>query len=299
MPICPVCNEQEYQVRQNNIDAVSCQRCGEFQISGTAVALLQSMDEHQRAHVSGWCLDQDRGGAIAVLNSENIRQIAQRPSLGVLERADRLLVEAARNTKQLAVHIDGTEPRYLAATYSTNTNDIKMLMRLLQGKGFLSELKAFNAGISTEGLIRLDELRVQPKLGMKAFVAMWFSDELNAIYTQGFQSAIIEAGYDPVRMDKIEHVNRIDDEIIAQIRMSRFLVADFTGHRAGVYFEAGFALGLDIPVIWTCRKDDIKKLHFDIRQFNCIDWTSGSELHKRLRHRIEALIGVGPRAAFQ
>lgn len=39
-------------------------------------------------------------------------------------------------------------------------------------------------------------------------------------------------------------MNRIDDEIIGRIRASRFIVADFTGHRPGVYFEAGMMLGL-------------------------------------------------------
>ncbi len=37
----------------------------------------------------------------------------------------------------------------------------------------------------------------------------------------------------------------------------RFMIADFTGHRGGVYFEAGFAHGLGIPVIWTCREDQL------------------------------------------
>lgn len=41
-----------------------------------------------------------------------------------------------------------------------------------------------------------------------------------------------------------EHSNKIDDEIIGEIRRSAFIVADFTGHRGGVYFEAGFAMGL-------------------------------------------------------
>ena len=40
-----------------------------------------------------------------------------------------------------------------------------------------------------------------------------------------------------------------------QIRKSKFLIADFTGQRGGVYYEAGFAYGLGLPVIWTCRKD--------------------------------------------
>jgi hypothetical protein len=72
-------------------------------------------------------------------------------------------------------------------------------------------------------------------------------------------------------------------------------VADFTGHRAGVYFEAGFALGLNLPVFWTCRKDNLTDLHFDIRQFNCIDWNDPGELAHRLQKRIEAVIGAGPR----
>jgi hypothetical protein len=49
------------------------------------------------------------------------------------------------------------------------------------------------------------------------------------------------------------------------------MVADFTGHRGGVYFEAGDGLGLGIPAIWTCRYDELKKSHFDMRQFNYIN----------------------------
>jgi len=67
-------------------------------------------------------------------------------------------------------------------------------------------------------------------------------------------------------------------------------VADFTGSRGGVYFEAGFALGLGIPVIWSCRKNDVKKVHFDTRQYNHIVWNDSSDLYRQLRDRIEATI---------
>ena len=72
------------------------------------------------------------------------------------------------------------------------------------------------------------------------------------------------------------------------------IVVDFTGRRGGVYFEAGFALGLDLPVTWTCRKDDMQGLHFDIRQYNTIDWETREEPALRLQHRIEAAVGKGP-----
>ena len=60
-----------------------------------------------------------------------------------------------------------------------------------------------------------------------------------------------------MRIDQKEHLNRIDDEIIAEIRRTRFLVADCTqgetGPRGGVYYEAGFAHGLKIPVVMKFR----------------------------------------------
>jgi hypothetical protein len=55
-------------------------------------------------------------------------------------------------------------------------------------------------------------------------------------------------------------------------------------------------MGLGLPVFWTCQDDDLANLHFDIRQYNCINWTNATDLSVRLRRRIEAVIGVGPNA---
>jgi hypothetical protein len=125
---------------------------------------------------------------------------------------------------------------------------------------------------------------------------MWLTDEMNPVYESGLAPGIRNAGFSPMLIPKKEHANKIDDEIIAEIRRSAFLVADFTGHRQNVYFETGFAAGLGLQVIWTCRKDHIPALHFDIRQYNCIDWKDQAELAQRLQRRIEALLGRGPLA---
>ena len=132
----------------------------------------------------------------------------------------------------------------------------------------------------------------------QAFVAMWFDDSMFEAYELGIEKAIRTSGYRPMRIDRKEHINKIDDEIIAEIRRSRFLIADFTSQptnpRGGVYFEAGFALALGKPVIWTCRQDLIEHIHFDTRQFNHIVWTNPSELSERLTNRIGAVLGQGP-----
>jgi nucleoside 2-deoxyribosyltransferase len=132
----------------------------------------------------------------------------------------------------------------------------------------------------------------------QAFVAMWFDEIMMAPYEFGIEPAIREAGYQPLRIDQKEHVNKIDDEIISEIRRSRFLVADFTSEpersRGGVYFEAGYALALGKPVIWCCRADRINEVHFDTRQFNHIVWEEATDLKVKLKNRIGAVIGDGP-----
>ena len=144
--------------------------------------------------------------------------------------------------------------------------------------------------------------------GKQGFVAMWFDEDLRSAYEHGFNQAIKAAGYDPRRIDDDpNHSDNLVDRILAEIRQSRFVVADFTcgieenkqGNkiyldRGGVYYEAGFAYGQGIPVIYTCRQDLVGKLHFDIRQLNHLLWKDEQDLARKLQARIESQFGRGP-----
>jgi len=136
-------------------------------------------------------------------------------------------------------------------------------------------------------LAELPQKEIRPN---QAFVAMWFDKDLVDAWENGLKPALRQTGYDPIRLDYTEYNEKIDDKIIAEIRKSGLLVADFTGQRGGVYFEAGFAMGLGIPVIWTCRDTDVGNLHFDTRQYNHIIWTDAATLKERLINRIEATL---------
>lgn len=148
------------------------------------------------------------------------------------------------------------------------------------------------------GYARLADLDGVNSGSEQGFVAMWFDDSMAAAYSDGIEVAIREGGYRPLRIDRKEHIDKIDDQIVAEIRRSRFVVADFTSEpnkpRGGVYYEAGFAQGLNIPVIWTCRQDLIDQVHFDTRQFNHIVWETPEELREKLAVRISAVMGDGP-----
>jgi hypothetical protein len=183
-------------------------------------------------------------------------------------------------------------------------------MNALISEGLTASHGGGDYGLTSNGFKEMERLQRGRSNSAQAFVAMWFDAEVDGAHRDGIEVAVRRSGYEPMRIDKKEHNNKIDDEIIAEIKKSRFIIADFTSGRikgadgtdhwlprGGVYFEAGFAYGLGIPVIWTCREADIAGVHFDTRQFAHILWTTPQELAERLYNRIIHVVGQGPRPA--
>lgn len=144
--------------------------------------------------------------------------------------------------------------------------------------------------LTAMGWTRVLTIREGHSESAQIFVAMWFAPEMNDAWAVGIEQPLLSLNFKPLRVDRKEHNDMIDDQIIAEIRASTAVIADFTGDRAGAYFEAGFARGLGKPVIWTCRKDWHSKLHFDTRQFNHIIWESPEELAFKLANRVRATL---------
>ena len=125
----------------------------------------------------------------------------------------------------------------------------------------------------------------------QGFLAMWFDAFTEPYFENGFYPAMTEGKkYTCMKIDLKEHNNKICDEVISEIRRSEFLVADCSGDRSNVYFEAGFALGLGIPVIWSVHEKYRGKLQFDTRQYNHIIYDTAEALKEMLSNRIKATI---------
>ena len=194
-----------------------------------------------------------------------------------------------------------------ARSESTTFDEIEYFLGFLTNRGWLSvETRTYQpwpkyhadihlAAVSVDGYSRIGDQATTVD-SSQAFVAMWFDESIKDVYYDGIRPAVQDAGYSPLRIDEKPDVDKIDDEIIAEIRRSSFVVADFThgdkGARGGVYFEAGFAYGLGIPVIYTCRNDMVKDLHFDTRQYAHIVWKTAEmeQFRIKLRNRILARI---------
>ena len=205
------------------------------------------------------------------------------------------------------VQLDDLDKSYfglLCHSGCVDDKDFVFILTYLKGRGLITHAGINNreqsCTLTIEGHARLVELEKANPNSSKAFIAMWFDPSMNEAWEQGIAPAVRDAGYEPVRIDRKEHVNKIDDEVVAEIRRARFVVADFThgdtGARGGVYYEAGFAHGLEIPVIFCCRKDRFNEVHFDTQQYNHIVWENSEDLRDRLAKRIAAVLGDGPNA---
>lgn len=272
---------------------ICCSTCGDFGISRDTIeiapALIKSSDGWR---VSAWI----REYAPPIVSSEDIERALQASVPGLLHRADRMLKTLNQwfPRGQTFMNTQAYE-KLVAVGWNRNGGDTRyMLEEVLERElQFLVPLGSGTWRLTAKALLHLEGLPNQDSnIG---FCAMWFSEEVTPLWIQVIEPAIRSAGYEPMRIDSKQHNGKIDDEIIASIRGSHFVVADFTGHRGGVYYEAGFAHGLGLPVIFMCREDHVKQLHFDVRQYNSILWMPDELLkaQEEVKNRILATLGRG------
>ena len=228
----------------------------------------------------------------------------------VKEKINKFIIFLYRRTQYFGEPIKYYFLNNFACSYAKNSDEMQSIYLYLLSEKYIASLGTVANGImlNLKGIDYAEDILKTKTESNTAFVAMWFSTEMDEIYNNGIKAAI-EAKkelngveYKSFRIDKKEHNDDITDEIIANIKNCKFVIADMTGYRGGVYYEAGFARGLGKPVIITCRKDwfECQKdengktiqegVHFDINHLNIIVYESSTELKDKLISRIKATI---------
>jgi len=314
-PICTNAEAAELSDFQRDVYRITCPLCGQFEISREAKINLRNLDSSLRWKISAWrhefrppifsAADLERAIACQAPSLSHrvnrmLRWLSAHYPPGTSFSPDGLLYQA-----QIQTHVGlGGMGRLEAMSvpcplvpigWNASPDGMKfMLTEVLCNEMNLLITDGLLYQVGPKGLLHLEGR--SDAISTTGFCAMWFSPNVLQLWTDVIEPAIRSAGYDPLRMDKAEFNDRIDDEIMASIRSAKFVVSDFSGHRGGVYYEAGFAHGLGLPVIFMCRESDMKELHFDIRQYNCIEWSPYKleEARDRLKNRILATLGQGP-----
>lgn len=274
---------------------VTCRACGRFMITFQAKDCLLN-HEPLAFDLASWVYQQNRLGITPTIDTQAVAQMRNFPRPDTKRRVELYLEKAVEMTKgMLSGVIPVTDRSLRVASWSLLQADAIALADHLVELGALKIIPDPQRYVlTTKAHMIYDEMVGKHAIATQAFVAMWFQESMKDAYNSGFTKAITDSGYEPFRIDRKEYEGKIDDEIIAEVRRSAFLVADFTGHRGGVYYEAGFAHGLGKRVIFTCKSNDLNKLHFDVRQYNTIVWNTPSEIVAPLQNRILALFGAGP-----
>ena len=305
-PIWPGCQAKGFRTKSGFSVNSSPRAGGSYKIKTEANAMLRNRkaSDKERALLTTMLVDQrEQGIECPTVDTDLEEKAKNRPPIPVNQRAERLLRFIPRQQNNIAgnVIIKPTSFEAFAWSESTEWGEVVFLLNYLLEMEWIQGQRPlagrFTGKLTVAGYERIAEQRANLD-SSQVFVAMWFDEGMDQAYEAGIELAIKEAGYKPLRIDQKEHVNKIDDEIIAELRRSRFVVADFTqgddGARGGVYYEAGFAHGLNLPVIFTCREDAVETLHFDTAHYNHIVWKTPEELRRKLKTRILAVIGEGP-----
>ena len=300
---CEICRDSAEMSRAGtDVVEIQCRRCGHYRLSGSARAALEAGEWRGKAWVLA-CVTRNASVASRaplLLTTQNIQQLIDDAPLPTspIEVMDRLLLDL------ISLHRgDGgfSGPITLAHDkhvfyYLPSPQDLGYVLKGLERLGYAqgvqdrAEARFYILELTVDGWAHAAELEKSTVQTWQAFVAMQFAPALDSAYDDGIKPALIDTGYAPFRADRVHYNDKIDDRIVAQLRRSGLIVADFTGHRGGVYFEAGYAMGRGAHVIWSCRKDDIGRAHFDTRQYNHIVWTEPTELRELLTNRIRATL---------
>jgi hypothetical protein len=100
----------------------------------------------------------------------------------------------------------------------------------------------------------------------RCFVIQPFdSGKFDKRYKETFAPAIIEASFEPYRVDEDRGADVLIASIEDGIRSAAVCLADITTDNPNVWFELGFALAVNRPVVMVCSTERTGKYPFDIQ----------------------------------
>ena len=235
--LCPVCNAGCFEDSDyTGTTLVICPTCGKFRFGGNVQLFLS--DQRIEMNVRRYKLSH-------YLRSMSERAFGRRdnsffPIYGVkdfeegLESRDPMVREKSlmllRYIASLSTHPGHTVGLQPANDYpvlcAKNRAEADLYVQALENEEMISVQRTLsgdpNCTITLRGWQELEKAEQAGADSPNGFIAMWF-DASQDFVKMAIEQAISEAGYRPIRIDQLEHVNRIDDEIISQIRRSKFL----------------------------------------------------------------------------
>lgn len=299
---CYLCDSTALQLpTDKDGEIINCNRCGKYFISRS---LIESNDDFKRGKenlykVSSWVYEQNYDfNTIPELMTDNFSNFLEMRDKKVQEKFDLMMhhlykLHAQQEKIDEYVLITRCWMKDLIEFYlyfqkamDASLIDAK-IENIMRGYKIITSFS-----LTFDGLQYVENLQSTNKSSKNVFLAFNFETELNDVFSTYVREAVEESGLNCiiVNQNNTEHDKSITDEIIGKLKSSRIVIADFTNHRNSVYFEAGFAMGMKIPIIWVVQKGHEENMSFDTRQYPHIVWENGEDLKKQIMDRIKVIL---------
>jgi len=294
---CKICDRECAPNKDDGtMNVYLCEFCGQYDYQMTIEPDAYN-DKSNFYKVSSWIREQnDSEGKIALINNEKFNEILDSKDKKIKDKFNLMMQYLFTLPKDTQLN-----EKILVKCWIKNTSELDILLQKAEDYGFIEGdftkfIGEYNYptinNLTFDGLQYIEELEEPNKDSKKIFVAFHFDKELTDIFNINLKSAIESEGFEYVivNQENVEHNKSINDEIIVKLKTSRIVIADVTEHRNNVYFEAGYAFGMNLPVIWTCREDHKNDIPFDTRQFPHILWKDKEDLVKQVITKIKRII---------
>lgn len=284
---CPICATptKNLVIDHGNLTyRVDCLRCGAYSIQRKAfddlMAISRDWDpDTWRMRLSYAVRRMQEGNARPHLTTEVLRHAYDAYPLPTPpEQGDNLLLAICDDVKgqpgTYSTSKDDALPGLIAKVGAVDIADIHYITGQLERMGLVDDSSAqglVSARPTFAGWQRYRELQQQAVESRVAFMAMPFGDaQLDSVYTECYRPAVAATGFTLRRIDENAPTGSIINRMRVEIRRARFMVCELTEDNEDAYWEAGFAEGLERPVVYTCRHD--YKPHFDTSQLLTVFW---------------------------
>ena len=151
------------------------------------------------------------------------------------------------------------------------------LLKIENSKKVLRGIFFTNTNLTLKGWQQYEDDKKGKIDGNYGFLAMQFGEEPLDDFVESVLKPTVEKelSYKINDMRDLSRAGIIDNIMRDQIRRARFVVADLTHDNYGAYWEAGYAEGLNKPVIYICEKKkfDDHKTHFDTNHCTTVTWS--------------------------
>lgn len=268
----------------------SCSPEGFYSLLRESYESINSLSYQEKRHIfpviSAYIRERTDCEDLVALSIDDMNIIANSPKIPVTieEKGNRLL-------QYLYRHSDAAEEpvviqplsRSYNLTYSPNLQELVFIIDKLATEQFMIR-EGMTFRLTTKGW---SEAALSAGGRKLKSCCVLISDEeaMGGEWLDKVLPKIEQYGYVP-QLINLRNINSTEPNFIELVSASKLVIADLTGQEPEVYFAAGYALGRDIPVIWTVRGYDADKLKVQTGDIRPLVWENTEELTAILQQRL-------------